>query len=136
VKGKELQKGVVDLGRTLGWTVAHFMSVPVKFPSQPLQWRTPVAADGKGFPDLILVRERVIAVEIKGDGDSLKPEQEKWLTAFRIAGIEAFVWGPKDWGPDGVVETELKRRARRLPSAEPWPGEEAPSDPYLWESGT
>lgn len=129
VKGKELQQGIVDLARTLGWRVAHFRSVPVKYPSQPLRWMTPVQADGKGFPDLILVRERVVAVEIKGDGDSLKPEQEAWLTAFRIAGIQAYVWGPGEWGDGGVIETELQRRDRRFPSVETF--EPEPLDAFI-----
>ena len=114
MKGKELQTGVVDLARTLGWRVAHFVSVPVRRGGGTV-WMTPISADGKGFPDLILVRERVIVVEIKGDGDRLKAEQEAWLTAFRISGIEAFVWGPKDWGDGGIIEKELQRRARRFP---------------------
>lgn len=99
------------------------MSVPVKYPGQPLVWKTPVYADGKGFPDLFMVRERPLAVEVKGDGDALSAEQERWLTAMRIAGVDAYVWSPRDWGPDGVIETELARRARREPSREPWPGE-------------
>jgi VRR-NUC domain len=117
VTGRELQTGIVELGRTLGWTMAHFKPVLAHYPGSRKQWMTPVAADGKGFPDLLAVRERVIAIEVKGDGDSLKPEQERWLTAFRIAGIEAFVWTPKQWGEGGEIETELQRRNRRFPVA-------------------
>lgn len=115
MKGKELQQGIVDLGRTLGWRMAHFRSVPVKYPGQPLRWQTPVAADGKGFPDLIAVRERIVAIEVKGSGDTLRPEQETWISALRLAGVECYVWGPADWGPDGPIETTLKERRRRDP---------------------
>lgn len=108
--------GIVDLGRTLGWRVAHFKPVLASYPGARKQWMTPVAADGKGFPDLLLVRERVIAVEVKGDGDRLRSEQQAWLDAFGIAGIETFVWTPKQWGPAGEIETELKRRHRRYPA--------------------
>jgi VRR-NUC domain len=117
VTGRELQAAIVELGRTLGWTMAHFASVPVKRGGRTI-WMTPAQADGKGFPDILAVRERAIAIEVKGKGDRLKPEQERWLTAFRIAGIEAFVWGPKDWGEGGVIETELARRHRRFPAAQ------------------
>ncbi len=109
--GKELQKAIVDLGRTLGWRVAHFPPV-----NTTNGWRVPVAADGKGWPDLFLLRERPLVVEVKGTKDYLKPEQETWLTAFRIAGIQAEVWTPEDWGPEGTIETELKRRHRIWPA--------------------
>jgi hypothetical protein len=113
VTGRDLQRAVIELGGTLGWRVAFFP--PVKTDKG---WRVPVGAQGKGWPDLILVRERLIAVEIKGDGDRLRPDQTVWLSAMRTAGIEAFVWSPKDWGVDGPVETELKRRHRQYPSVE------------------
>lgn len=113
--GKELQAAVVDLARTLGWLVAHFASVPVKRGGHVI-WMTPVQADGKGFPDLLLLRERQLFVEIKGDGDRLRPEQRRWLDAAAIAGEQAVVWTPKDWGEGGPIERELARRYRRYPA--------------------
>jgi hypothetical protein len=65
-----------------------------------------VAADGKGFPDLLLVRDRVVALEVKGDGDSLKPEQELWGKAFEAAGVDWLVVTPKLWR-DGTVDRVL-----------------------------
>ncbi len=98
IRGKALQKTVIDWAHTRGWHAAHFPAVEtVK------GWRTAVAADAKGFPDIILVRERLIAVEIKGDGDSLKPDQIEWRDRFQRAGIEFYVVTPKDW-PDNVME--------------------------------
>lgn len=130
MKGKELQQGIVDLGRTLGWRMAHFRSVPVKYPGQALRWQTPVSADGKGFPDLIAVRERIIAIEVKGSGDTLKPEQETWISALRLAGVECHVWGPADWGPDGPIETTLKLRHRRDPEMPDWSKCDCGAGPY------
>lgn len=119
--GRPLQKGIIDLARRLGWRVAHTPPVLTKF-----GWRTPVAADGKGFPDLLLVRERALVAEIKGDGDRLTKEQSTWLSAFRIAGIEAHVWTPEGW-IDGSIEETLRVRNRVLPvRAAPDP-HEAPS---------
>lgn len=66
-----------------------------------------MAADGKGFPDLLMVRERIVAVEVKGDGDKLSPEQEAWLEAFEKAGVETHVWKTKDW-TGGQVELVLR----------------------------
>ena len=66
-----------------------------------------MAADGKGFPDLVLLREKIVAAEVKGDGDSLRPEQEAWLEAFSRAGAEAYVWRPRDWR-EGTIEAVLR----------------------------
>ncbi len=88
----------------MGWRVAH---------TPPIQtergWRTAVAADGKGFPDLLMVRERVLVAEIKGDGDRLTEEQAAWIAAFASAGVGAFTWTPEDWR-NGSIEKELRRR--------------------------
>ncbi len=98
MKGKDLQKTVIDWARMHGWHVAHFPSVETK-----QGWRTAVAADAKGWPDLLLFRDRAIAIEIKGDGDSMKPDQIVWQERMQRAGIEHYVVRPKDW-PDNVRE--------------------------------
>lgn len=115
---KELLDAVVERARGLGWRVARFPKVPVKYPAQPVRWMTPVQADGKGWLDLLLVRERVLAVEIKAAEDSsdrrLPPAQQEWFDAWRIAGVRAFVWRPDDWR-DGTVDRELADVIRRDP---------------------
>jgi hypothetical protein len=103
--GRELQDAVIDLARRLGWMVAH--TPPVK---SEHGWRTPVRADGKGFPDLLLVRDRVIVAEIKGT-DRLSADQQRWLSAFRMAGIAAHVWTPQSWR-SGEVERILRARSQ------------------------
>ena len=107
--GRELQHAVIDLARRTGWRVAHTPPIPTE-----RGWRTAVAADGKGFPDLLLVRDRIIVAEIKGT-DRLSPEQQEWLSAFRMAGVPAYVWTPKEWD-SGEVERVLKARSQEL-----WP---------------
>jgi hypothetical protein len=106
LSGRPLQKGIIDTARRLGWRVAHTPPVLTKH-----GWRTAVAADGKGFPDLLLVRERAMVIEVKGDGDKLTKEQQVWLTAFRLAGIEAHVGTPQLW-LDGTIEEWLRVRRR------------------------
>jgi hypothetical protein len=96
------QKDVIELAHTLGWRVAHFRPALTKH-----GWRTPVSADGKGFPDLILVRDRVIAVELKRRKGKASVEQLEWLDAFRAAGVEAYLWRPDD--VDDIFEI-LRRR--------------------------
>jgi hypothetical protein len=109
LRGRELQKGIVDTARRFGWRVAHFASMK----GHDGIWRTPAQADGKGWPDLVLVRERVLFVEVKGDGDRLRHEQETWLSALRMAGQEVRVWTPDDWA-EGRIEDVLRARQREF----------------------
>jgi len=110
LSGRDLQKGIIELARRHGWIAAHFTAVRTEH-----GWRVPVAADGKGFPDLVLVRDRLVAAEVKGDGDTLRPEQRRWLSAMRLAGVEAHVWTPALW-LDGTIELVLSSRDRQEPA--------------------
>ncbi len=100
----ELQDGVIELARYLGWRVAHFRPALTRH-----GWRTPVQADGTGFPDLILVRgPRLLAVELKVAYGKVTEEQQAWLDSFAcVEGADAFVWRPGDWH-DGTIETVLR----------------------------
>jgi hypothetical protein len=96
VKGKDLQKGIIDLAHTLHWHVVHNPTVETK-----QGWRTALAADSKGFPDLLLFRERVVAIEVKGDGDRMSSDQLDWRDRMHNANVEHYVIRPADW-PDTV----------------------------------
>jgi hypothetical protein len=89
---RDFQSAVIEAARALGWTVAHFRPARTGH-----GWRTPVQADGKGFPDLCLVRDRVLFVELKRDKGKLTREQAAWVTKLRWAGAEVYVWRPDDW---------------------------------------
>jgi len=93
---------VLDYAKMRGWKCAHFPSVETK-----QGWRTAVAAEAKGWPDIFAVRERAVAIEIKGSGDTIKQEQEEWGVRLRRAGIEHYVITPQDWA-DGNVEDILR----------------------------
>lgn len=89
---------IIDLAHTLGWRIAHFR------PAMTAKgWRTPVAGDGAGYPDMHLVKgARQIFVEVKSDTGQLSAEQKKWLFALaQVPGNEVFIWRPKAW--DGIV---------------------------------
>lgn len=105
--GRELQRTVIEMARRLGWRVAHFPPISTTRGGKSW-WLTPVAADGKGFPDLLLVRDRVIVAEIKST-DRLSREQEAWLSAFRMARVAAHVWTPKEL-ESGEIERVLTVR--------------------------
>lgn len=115
--GKELQEAFIGEGRRHGWLVAHTPPVQAVVKGargeDVKRWMTPIQADGKGFPDLLLVRERVVVVEVKGKGDAVRPEQSVWLSAFRMAGIETYVWTEADW-PERVTEVLQARRPQAL----------------------
>ena len=95
---------VIDLARLYGWRSAHFR------PGMNArgEWRTAVAGDGVGFPDLLLIRHRVIVAELKVGRNKTTREQDEWIAAFRRAGVPAFVWTPKDWP---LIETTLSAPA-------------------------
>ena len=97
---KDFQKQVIELARLLGWRVAWFRPVRIQRMGGGCYFETPVGADGKGWPDLVLVRrERCLFRELKmEDGKGTSPEQDAWLAAFLAAGLDAKVWWcPRDW---------------------------------------
>jgi len=100
---KELQSAVIDTARLFGWRVAHFRPAMTKH-----GWKTAVGGDGAGFPDLVLVRDGVLWIELKVGGNTLSAEQAAWLEALRAAGEECYVWTDSDWF-SGVVESRLRR---------------------------
>lgn len=94
------QAQVIELAHLFGWRVAHFRPALTKH-----GWRTPVSADGKGFPDLVLVRrKRLIFAELKSQRGRLSPEQRDWWEALTHV-AEAYVWRPSDWP---AIEAELR----------------------------
>lgn len=89
----EFLRQVLEYARLHGWLCAHFR------PARTAQgWRTAVQGDGKGFPDLVLVRDRLVAAELKRSRrERPRPEQVAWIGALRAAGVEAHCWAPEDW---------------------------------------
>jgi hypothetical protein len=85
---------VIDLAKLYRWRTAHFDAAK----GRSGKWITPVMGDGKGFPDLVLVRGKsIIVAELKAGRNKTTPEQDEWLLAFTAAGIHAVVWRPEDW---------------------------------------
>ena len=87
MNGKQLSDAAVELAHLRGYMVAHFTNV------QDARgfYRTSFAYDAKGFPDLILVGPKVVAIEAKGDSDRISIEQKRWLEAFERAGVQTLV---------------------------------------------
>lgn len=104
---KDFQAQVIALAQLCGWRVAHFRPARTKDGS----WRTPVAADGAGFFDLVLMRERVIFCELKTNRGTLTREQHAWREAATMAKAITVVWRPRDWD---LIETVLSKRGAKL----------------------
>jgi VRR-NUC domain len=84
---------VIALARWQGWRVFHAR------PARTVKgWRTPVQGDGVGFPDLVMVREdgRLLFAELKAEKGKSSPAQEDWGRALRNAGMEYYLWRPRD----------------------------------------
>jgi VRR-NUC domain len=102
-----LQAAVIDLAHVMGWRVAHFRPA-----FERGRYRTPVDADGAGFPDLLMVRDgRIIVAELKSATGRLSAAQTEWLDAFarchRVV-VATQVWTPKEW-LDGTILRALRR---------------------------
>lgn len=95
---REWQKQVIEIAHLFRWKVAHFRPARTN-----KGWVTPVAADGKGFPDMVLVRDRVIFAELKAVGKYPSPEQRAWRGAIETAGGEYYLWRPDN--ADDVIAT-------------------------------
>lgn len=94
----EFTRQVIDLARLYGWRTAHFR------PAQRRdgRWLTPVAGDGKGFPDLVLlhpIRGRLLFIELKVGKNRLTDEQALWLSDLRglLGAGNAEEWRPERW---------------------------------------
>jgi VRR-NUC domain len=82
---------VIQVAHLYGWHIAHFRPARTADGS----WRTPLQADGAGFPDLVLVRPpRVIFAELKTEDGKLDPLQQLWIDKLRRTLVEVFVWRP------------------------------------------
>jgi hypothetical protein len=92
----DFQKTVIDLAHLYGWKVAHFRPAWSK---DGLRCMTAVQADGKGFPDLCMVkRSRLLFAELKSDKGKLSPEQDIWITELTNSmRCEVYIWKPENW---------------------------------------
>ena len=99
IVGSEKNPGVA---RIYHWLVAHFR--PAKTAKG---WRTPVSADGRGFPDLVMVHHRwnrMLCAELKGTGGRTTIAQETWLMSMP-SWCETYVWTPKEWFDGSILRT-------------------------------
>lgn len=91
----DFQDAVIELAQSHAWMVAHFR------PARTADgWRTPIQADGKGFPDLILAKpgRPLLIAELKRQGEQPNGRQQHWLnTLAQCQGVACWIWRPSDW---------------------------------------
>ena len=76
---KEFQGWCEAQARLWGWLAFH-----------PYDSRRSTA----GFPDLCIVKDRVVFAELKTDKGQLTPAQMAWANALQDAGAEWYLWRP------------------------------------------
>lgn len=106
ITGRDWERQVMQLAGLLGWRRAHFRAVETK----KRGWMVPVGGDGDGFPDLVLVRDRVIYAELKAGRGVLSAKQIEWRDALLRAGQEFYEWRPEQL--EQIAQT-LRRRTDR-----------------------
>lgn len=77
------QSRVTDYATLMGWAWYHTRD----------SRRSP-----EGYPDLTLVRDRVVFAELKSERGRLTRDQERWRDRLCGAGAEWYLWRPSDWG--------------------------------------
>jgi hypothetical protein len=112
---KEWQQQLVALARTLGWDRVYHTHDSRR--------------SAGGFPDLVLVRDRVIFAELKRETTKQSMEQEGWLDALAKAGSEVYVWRPSDLDEAARV---LSKRWVFEPPADALPPHLDAYPPYLF----
>lgn len=98
----EFQRQLVGphgLATMLGWQHVHHRPAKTEH-----GWRTPVSGElGKGWPDLVLVRERdsrLIFAELKSDAGRVTPDEQRVLEVLRSLVFDpAAFWPiePRTW---------------------------------------
>ena len=76
---KQFQAQVIDMAKIFKWTYYYTYSSK----------RSPA-----GFPDLVLVREKVMFRELKTDKGRVSPAQKAWGVKLADAGSDFAVWRP------------------------------------------
>lgn len=100
VSERDFTKQVVEVARRFGWLVVHFLPARVGAQGRPV---TAFLGDGKGFFDIVAIRERVLFAELKIPPNRQTTEQLIWEKQALNAGAEVHVWTPADY--DLIVRT-------------------------------
>ena len=100
----EWQRQFTELAELYGWAFVHWRPARTKH-----GWRTPGEGPlAKGWPDVVLVRERLIAVELKASRGKLSPDQERVRDILLAGGVEWYVFRPEHFDEAHAVLRERR----------------------------
>lgn len=86
---------IIDFARSIGWLVYHTRDSQKSAP---------------GYPDVVMLRgSRQVVAEFKSGHGAVASAQVIWLTAYRDAGAETYVWRPQD--KEEIVRILTRRSA-------------------------
>ena len=93
---QQFQHTVIKMAEQQGWLIYHVANVRGQLR----------AKSSVGFPDLILLKHKLVAWECKRSGRQASEEQQKWIDAFTQIGVESRVITPEDYDYVMTVLTE------------------------------
>lgn len=130
VTEKAYQRRIEVHARHRGWLTCHVRRAIVA------NGRFITPTSDAGFPDLWCLRAgQLVVFEVKREdapASAVKPAQRKWLTRLAtVAGVEAFVVRPSDWG-----EVEALLDEPPPPDTPPASALGLPPDPFQPEAPT
>lgn len=88
-------KTVIDLARTLGWLCLHIHDSRKEVVGRDGTRQLVGDRDAAGLLDWLLIRDRVIFLELKTSKGRLRPAQTEVFEALLDAGAEAYIWRPE-----------------------------------------
>lgn len=103
----DAQTTILDLAAWRRWRVAHFHDSRREV-KPGVHVGDKLAA---GYPDLTLVRDRVVFAELKRVGEKPRRDQVEWLDELAAAGAEVYLWTIDDLSEIGMI---LDRRSWRF----------------------
>jgi hypothetical protein len=89
---RDFTKQVLEVAKRFGWLAVHFTNA--RGPKG--EHRTTYLGDGKGYPDITAVRERVVFAELKIPPNKPTVEQMTWAKQIVATGGEVYLWTPND----------------------------------------
>ncbi len=82
VTEKQFMQAVTAEAKRLGWKVFHVHDS---------------RRSESGWPDLAMVRERLVLAELKTATGQLSAAQQTWIEALQRADVEVHIWKPNDF---------------------------------------
>lgn len=95
MREKQFQAQIVRLAKANGWIIFHTYDSRRSAP---------------GFPDLVLVRDRVLFRELKTDAGRVSKSQMEWGERLTEAGADFKIWRPQD---TKAIIAELTRKEKQ-----------------------